>query len=111
MLAGEGPHAILKRRTVLGRTAVRPACGHRPTWTDVAQRDRVHLMIEDVVGEVFEVARARNRAAHPTSGQSQPAMNLGGDDPGIDSSLGQPPAPEREKACAPFQSQTDEFSV
>jgi hypothetical protein len=75
---------------------------------DIADRDRVHPLIEDVGEEVLDVARTCNRAAHPTRDQSQPARNLGGDDPGIDSSAGQPPAPEREKACEPFQSKTDE---
>ena len=101
---------ILKRWTALGRTAVGPGADMGrlgPTW-HIADQDRVHPLIEDVVEEVLDVAHARNRAAHPTRDQSQPASNLGGDDPGIDSSAGQPPAPAREKVCAPYQSKTDE---
>jgi hypothetical protein len=49
---------------------------------DIAEGDRVHPMIEDVGEEVLDVARARNRAAHPTRDQPQPASNLGGDNPG-----------------------------
>ena len=110
MLACEGPHAILKGRPVLGLTAVRPGAdiGRLGPMRHIADRDRVHPMIEDVGEDVLDVARARSRAAHPTRDQSQPASNLSGDDPGIDSSAGQPPAPEREKACAPYQSKTDE---
>jgi hypothetical protein len=95
---------------VLGLTAVRPGAdmGRLGAMSHIADRDRVHPMIEDVGEEVLDIARACNRAAHPTRDQSPPASNLGGDDPGIDSSAGQPPAPEREKACAPFQPQTDE---
>ena len=98
---------------VLGRTAVRPSAdmGRLGAMCHKADRDRVRPMIEDVGEEVLDVAGARNRAADPTRDQSQPASNLGGDDPDIDSSAGQPPAPEREKACAPYQSKTDEFSV
>jgi len=112
MLACEGPHAILKGCMVLGRTAVRPRADMgRGAMSHIADRDRVHPVIEDVGDEVLDVARAFNRAAHPKRDQSQPASNLGGDDPGIDSSAGQPPAPEREKTCAPYQSKTDGFSV
>jgi hypothetical protein len=68
-------------------------------------------MIEDLGEVVLDVARARNRATHPTRGQTQPAKEVRADNPRIDSSPGQPPAPEREKACAPYQSKTDEFSV
>ena len=96
---------------VLGRTAVRPGAdmGRPGPMYDIVDRDRVRPMIEDVGEEVLDAADARNRAAHPTHDQSQPASSLGGDDPGIDSSAGQPPAPEREKACEPFQSKrTDE---
>jgi hypothetical protein len=110
MLACERPHAILKRCMVLGRTAVRAGAdmGRLGATCHIADRDRVHPLIEDVGEEVLDVARARNRAAHPTRDQSRPASNVGGDDPGIDSSAGQPPAPERENACEPFQSKTDE---
>ncbi len=95
---------------VLGRTALRPGAdmGRLEPMCHVVDRDRAHPMIEDVGEEVLDVARARIRAAHQTREQSQPASNLGGYDPGIDSSAGQPPAPERERACEPFQSKTDE---
>jgi hypothetical protein len=110
MLGCKGPHAILKGYRVLGRTAVCPDAhmGRLGPMCQLTDRDRVHPMIEDVGEEALGIVRARNRAAQPTRDESQPASILGGDDPGIDSSAGQPPAPEREKACAPFQSQTDE---
>jgi len=76
----------------------------------IAGRDGLHALVDDVQEGVREVARDRDHATHDSSA-SQRAEDADADHPVVNSSPGQPPAPEREKACAPYQPKTDESSV